>query len=343
MINYLFQFSKKKGNVQNFDFTSNYFYVSIKIIMTIVKPKALKKGDTIGIVAPASPHSSNDKLNRGIRYLEQLGYKVVIGKHINDKLGYLAGTDKGRASDINNFFNDKKIKAIFCTRGGYGSHRILERIDYDIIKRNPKIFVGYSDITALQLAIFKKTELITFAGPMLISDLSKKLSVDSEEHFWKCLTYPKPFEVVNLFGSKTLKVLTHRKVTGKILGGNLSVIAALAGTSYLPSFKNSILTLEDIEERPYRIDRMLQQLKLGGLLNELSGVLLGDFSTCVPEKDKPSLKLEEIFKSVFKNIPIIMDIKFGHIRNSITIPYGIKVKLDTKKNEISFLENAVIE
>ncbi|MDI6804104.1 MAG: LD-carboxypeptidase [Bacteroidota bacterium] len=311
--------------------------------MTIVKPKALKKGDTIGIVAPASPHSSNDKLNRGIRYLEQLGYKLVIGKHINDKLGYLAGTDKGRASDINNFFSDKKIKAIFCTRGGYGSHRILEQIDYDIIKRNPKIFVGYSDITALQLAILKKTGLITFAGPMLVTDLSKKLSADSEEHFWKCLTSPNPMGVINLFENQTLKVLTHGKVAGKIIGGNLSVIAALAGTSYLPSFINSILIFEDIDERPYRIDRMLHQLNLADLLDNLSGVILGDFSTCLPEKDKPSLKLEEIFKSVLKNIPIIMDIKFGHIPNSITIPYGINVKLDTKKNEISFLESAVTD
>ncbi|MDP2208936.1 MAG: LD-carboxypeptidase [Bacteroidota bacterium] len=311
--------------------------------MTILKPKALKKGDTIGIVAPASPHSSNDKLTNGIRYFEQLGYKVVIGKHINDKMGYLAGTDKSRASDINNFLNDKKIKAIFCTRGGYGSHRILDLIDYDIIKRNPKIFVGYSDITALQLAIFKKTGLVTFAGPMVIPDLSEKLSIDSEEHFWKCLTSPIPVGVINLFKNQTLKVLTHGKVTGKILGGNLSVITALAGTSYLPSFKNSILTLEDIEERPYRIDRMLHQLKLAGLLNNLSGVISGDFSTCLPEKDKPSLKLEEIFKSVLKKIPIMMDFKFGHIRNSITIPYGINVKLDTKKNEISFLENAVID
>lgn len=311
--------------------------------MTIIKPKALKKGDTIGIVAPASPHNSNDKLTLGIRYFEQLGYKVVIGKHIDDKMGYLAGTDKSRASDINNFFNDKNIKAIFCTRGGYGSHRILESLDYNIIKRNPKIFVGYSDITALQLAIFKKTGLVTFAGPMVIPDLSEKLSVDAEEHFWKCLTSPIPLGFMNVFKNQILKVLTHGKVTGKIFGGNLSVIAALAGTSYLPSFKNSILILEDIEERPYRIDRMLHQLKLADLMNNLSGVILGDFSTCLPEMNKPSLKLEDIIKSVFKKIPILMDFKFGHIRNSITIPYGINVKLDTKRNEISFLDSSVID
>lgn len=311
--------------------------------MTFVKPKALKKGDTIGIVAPASPHSSDDKLKNGIKYLQQLGYKVVIGKHTNDKMGYLAGSDKSRASDINNFFGDKNIKAIFCTRGGYGSHRILELIDYNIIKRNPKIFVGYSDITALQLAIFKKTGLITFAGPMVIPDLSEKLSVDSEEHFWKCLTVPKPIGVISSFQNKKTNVLTHGKVYGNILGGNLSVLAALVGTPYLPSFKNSVLILEDIDERPYRIDRMLHQLKLADWLDNFSGVLLGDFSTCLPEKNKPSLNLEEIFKSVFKKIPIITDFRFGHIRNSITIPYGIKVKLDTKKNEISFLENAVTD
>lgn len=311
--------------------------------MTKLKPKALKKGDCIGIVAPASPHRSDDKLNSGIKYLEQLGYKIVLGKHTNDKIGYLAGTDKSRASDINNFFKNKNIKAIFCTRGGYGSHRILDLIDYNIIKRNPKIFVGYSDITALQLAIFKKTGLVTFSGPMVVSDLSEKLSVDSEEHFWKCLTSPIPVGVIKMFENQTLKVLTHGKVSGKILGGNLSVIAALVGTSYLPSFENSILILEDIEERPYRIDRMLNQLKLADMLDDLSGVILGDFSTCLPEKNKPSLKLEEIFKSVLKNIPIMMNFKFGHIRNSITIPYGINVKLDTKKGEISFLESGVTD
>ncbi len=311
--------------------------------MPILKPKALKKGDVIGIVAPASPHTSEDKLNRGVKYLEQLGYKVVVGKHINDKIGYLAGSDKNRASDINDYFRDKNIKAIFCTRGGYGSHRILDKIDYNIIKRNPKIFVGYSDITALQLAIFKKTGLVTFAGPMLVPDLSEKISAYAEEHFWKCLTSPHPIGGINLFENQTLKVLKHGKVADKILGGNLSVIAALVGTSFLPSFYNSILILEDIDERPYRIDRMLHQLKLANLLENLSGVILGDFSTCIPDKDKPSLKLEEIFKSVFKKIPIIIDFKFGHVQNSITIPYGINVKLDTKKKEILFLESGVID
>lgn len=311
--------------------------------MNILKPQALKKGDVIGIVAPASPHSSDVKLNSGIRYLEQLGYKVAIGNHTNDKMGYLAGSDKGRASDINNFFADKNIKAIFCTRGGYGSHRILELIDYNSIKRNPKIFVGYSDITVLQLAILKKTGLVTFAGPMVIPDLSEKLSVDSEEHFWKCLTDSKPIGVISSFENNKTNVLTNGKVSGNILGGNLSVLSALVGTPYLPPFKNSVLILEEIDERPYRIDRMLHQLKLAGLLNHLSGLILGDFSTCLPEKNKPSLNLEEIFKSVFKNIPIMMNFKYGHLQNSITIPYGIKVKLDTKKNEISFSENAVTD
>ncbi|MFH2003337.1 MAG: LD-carboxypeptidase, partial [Bacteroidota bacterium] len=230
--------------------------------MKIVKAKALRKGDIIGIAAPASPPNSIDDLNKGIRYLEQIGYRIEVGKHVYDKFGYLAGEDKHRADDLNNLISNPKVKAIFIVRGGYGSHRILPMIDYKSLKCNPKIFVGYSDITVIQLAVFKKTGLVTFAGPMLAPDFSKTISESAEELFWRLVSSTKPVGGISKYQNQPFRVIHQGKAEGILLGGNLSIISSLVGTPFIPSFSKSILMLEDIQEAPYRIDRMLHQLKL---------------------------------------------------------------------------------
>lgn len=312
--------------------------------MKILKPPALKKGDIIGIAAPASPPRSLEKLNKGIRYLEHLGYRVLVGKHVYRKNGYLAGTDKERASDLNALFADKRVKAIFTVRGGYGSHRILPLLDYAAVKRRPKIFVGYSDVTVLQLALVKMTGLVTFLGPMVASEMYNKLDGKTEEHFWNCLTTTKPPVYVTGPISRSSKTFSPGSAHGRLLGGNLSVLTALLGTPYLPSLKGSLLALEEIDEPPYKIDRMLHHLKLARMFKEVNGIILGDFTGCEASgTKKDSLTLNQVFEDTFRSIgrPVLGGFHFGHVRNPITLPLGIRASLDTSTRALKFLEPAV--
>ena len=238
--------------------------------MTIIKPPRLHKGGVIGLVAPASTPSSEEHIEKGATYLEQLGYRVKFGKHIRNTNGYLAGTDEERAADFNTMVRDKDVKAIFAIRGGYGTPRILRMIDYRSLRQNPKIIAGYSDITALQLAIFRKTGLVTFSGPMTGSDMWKDFDPYTEEHFWQLLTSTKKIGLLKNSIDEPLKILKIGKARGRLLGGNLSLLACLMGTPFLPNMRGSILFLEDVEEAPYRVDRMLAQLLNAGILPELA-------------------------------------------------------------------------
>ena len=308
-----------------------------------MKPKRLKQGDVIGICAPASPPPSEDKLNKGIRYLEQLGFRVKPGKNVYRRRGYLAGTDLERASDINQFFADPKVKAIFTVRGGYGSHRILPLLDFDLIKRNPKILVGYSDITALHFALLSKIGLVTFSGPMVAVEMADDLTKKTEEQFWDCLMSARPPHSIK--GDPAQSSIFHRSgsATGRLLGGNLSLVTALVGTQFFPSIRDPIFILEEIDERPYRIDRMLQQIKLSGIFKKTKGVALADFRCGEPEKGKPSLTLRQIFRDTFQDysFPIVSGFSIGHIKESLSFPIGTKVKMDGRKNSIEFLEAGV--
>lgn len=305
-----------------------------------LKPQALKKGDVIGIISPASSPDDFSRIEKGISYLESLGYKVKLGKHIYKRFGYLSATDDERAEDLNKMFADREVRAIFCVRGGYGTPRILDKIDYNIIKRNPKIFVGYSDITALQLAIFKKTGLITFSGPMLAVDMYSDFDPYAEEFFWKILTAKsKKIEIKNPDGVELI-VLRHGVATGTLLGGNLSLLASIIGTKFQPNFKDSILVIEDIGEEPYRIDRYLSQLKNAGILNRINGCIIGQFTDCVAKEPEKSLTLEQIFNDYFGSlkIPVVSNLSYGHIPRKITLPIGANVKIDTKRKSITIIE-----
>lgn len=307
--------------------------------MKIIKPKLLKKGDLIGIIAPASPPVKAESIYKSIEYFESIGYRVELGKHVFNKYGYLAGSDLNRAKDINSFFADKRIKAIFTLRGGYGTQRILPYLDYHIIKNNPKIFVGYSDITAIQLALYKKCGMVTFAGPMIESDFSKKLDPIVEEMLWKLLTSAKAIGNVLTYIQNKIESKS-KTIKGRIIGGNLSVITSLVGTKYFPELDNHIFLIEEIDERPYRVDRMLHQLKLSNKLERLKCVVIGDFSSCKEIDNKPTLSLDEIFKSVFHDVPVVKGFQFGHIQKSLPVPYGICVKI--AKERFEFTESAVV-
>ncbi len=311
----------------------------------MIKAKKLNPGDTIAIIAPASTPQTEEKISRSVAYFEELGYRVILGKHITKERGYLAGSDKQRLEDFHAVIGNKKVKAIFFIRGGYGTIRMLPEIDYDLIKQNPKIIVGYSDATALFNAIYKKTALASmFYGPMAGVDIWKNFDPFAEECMWKMLTSDKPFGKLPAAKGE-IKLLNKKKydhVEAKLFGGNLTVFSSIMGTPFMPSLKNRILFFEDVAEEPYRIDRYLAQLRAAGILDSAKAILLGQFSDCDPEKDKPSLTKEEVFHDYFQTIgiPVLINLPSGHIHRQWTIPLGAKMHIE--KNSVSIIESVLI-
>lgn len=314
--------------------------------MKLVKPKKLLKGDVIGIISPASSVKDLTRIEKGVNYLEKLGYRVEVGQNVGKTHGYLAGTDDERLDDLHNMFKNKNVKAIINVRGGYGSGRLLDKIDYSLIKKNPKIFVGYSDITALQMAFLKKTGLVTFAGPMLAVDFWKD-EVDSftEEFFWNMITSTKKIGKLQNPDNESFYKLTNGKGEGNLIGGNLALLTSLIGTPYLPSLKNSVIMFEEIGEDPYRIDRMFYQLKYAtNNFIDINGIIIGRFVDCyIKDKESPSLSLNDVISDYFENlkIPVIYNVKHGHIEQNLTIPLGLKVKMNASRNFIEISESAV--
>jgi muramoyltetrapeptide carboxypeptidase len=316
--------------------------------VNVLKAPRLRKHDVIGIVAPASAPSSAENIEKGIHYLEQLGYRVKLGAHAKAVHGYLAGRDEERISDLNAMFADKQIKAIIAVRGGYGTLRLLERVDYQLIKRNPKILVGYSDLTALQLAIFTKTRLLTFSGPMLAVEMFDKIDPFTEEFFWQLLTSSHPIGKVSNPDHASFRVLpsSSRKLqaSGKLLGGNLSMIASILGTQFQPNFRNRILFFEEVGEEPYRIDRMLTQLKLAGILRSITALLVGSLVDCVPaDKAKPSLSVDEVLDELTcdQEVPVFSGLAYGHLPRKLTMPIGLTARVDSRLGTLEFLEGCV--
>ena len=312
--------------------------------MRITKPNKLKKGALIGVISPASSPDELSTIDSGVKYLEKLGYRVEVGKNVGQNHGYLAGTDQQRLDDLHYMFMKKDIKAIFCARGGYGTGRLLDKIDYNLIRKNPKILVGYSDITALQMAIIKKTGLVTFAGPMVATDFQNEVSPFAEEMFWRLITSHKKYGNVNQPGGEKLFELHKGQARGRILGGNLSVFTSLVGTQFFPDLKDKILLLEETGELPYRIDRLLNQLRLNKIFTQIKGVILGSFVDC-HEHDplKKTLSLGEVISEYLQGtkMPVIYNFKHGHIRDNITVPLGIMIKLNSSKDTIEYTEGAV--
>ena len=311
------------------------------------KPQRLKAGDTIGLITPGS-FIADDGLKKATEHLENLGFKVQLGEHIRAKRGFNAGTDAERLHDLHAMFADKNIAGIWCARGGYGCSRLLENIDYQLIKKNPKVLMGYSDITALSLAIYKKTGLIGFHGPVGASDFTEY----TVAHIQKILLQPQanieiqpaPENIAHEDTAYHPKTIVSGRAEGELIGGNLSLLAALAGTDYAPNFKNKIVFMEDIGEQPYRIDRMLTQLRQGTNLQEASGIALGIFADCEAPKDASSLTLMETLTDRLADlkIPLVYGLSFGHISHQITLPIGVDAVLDADKFSLTLLEKAVL-
>lgn len=313
--------------------------------MKVVKPAKLSKGDVIGLISPASSPDDVTRIERAAKYFESAGYRVKPGKHLGKYHGYLAGTDEERLEDLHDMFGDKNVKAVICLRGGYGSPRLLGKISYKIISKNPKIFVGYSDITSLQMAFLARCGLVTFAGPMAAVDFHSSVEKYTEEIFWRMVTSDKaPGDFTPDVERETI-FHGDKDTEGRIIGGNLALFCASAGTPYLPSLKNKIVLTEDIGEPPYRIDRLLNQLMLLKGWDRVNGLIAGVFSDSEePDKEKRTLTAEEVFTDYFGrlNVPYVTNFPHGHIKRNHTIPFGVNVKISPKKKRIRFLESAVI-
>ena len=310
----------------------------------LIKPKRLEKGDCIGLISPAGGVKDKKSTMKGVEYLESLGFKVKIGKNAFKINGFLAGTDRERLSDLHQMFADKRVDAIICFRGGYGTSRLLSSIDYNLIKKNPKIFCGYSDITALHLAILKKTNLVTFHSPMVVSVFSDDKRKFTENNLFDILSNPeneKEYPIPKRW--KKLEVINKGKVEGRLIGGNLSIVISTLGTPYEIETKNKIVFLEDIGEESYRLDRYLTHLLNAKKLYDAAGIIIGVNVDCEPE-NKTQQSSREDFIERLKPLkkPLILGFPFGHIDNQITIPYGIRAFLDATNGKLVLKERCVI-
>jgi muramoyltetrapeptide carboxypeptidase len=296
---------------------------------SLIKGPRLKPNQTVGIIAPSSPFGQSE-ISEGIRLLESFPLKVIHGQHLFDRQRYLAGNDSDRVSDIHRMFSDPEVKAIFCARGGYGSARLLKKIDFPLIKNNPKIFVGFSDLTALLIAFYHQCGLVTIHGPTL-TNLPHK---SNWEHLSRLITTSQRTRVSFRNGT----VITRGTARGILLGGNLSTLCSLLGTPYVPSFDGIILFVEEKGESPYRLDRMLTQLLLTNRLKGVAGLAIGHTVDCGSKDEIDSLLYERLGGLP---VPIVTGLPAGHGEENIAIPLGLPALLDTEGMVLKIEETAV--
>lgn len=315
------------------------------IVNSKILANRLKKGDVIGLVAPGGPINKR-QLEESIEKIEKLGFKTYHTASVLSQYGYFAGKDKERADDLIHMFTNQKVDAILAVRGGYGAIRILDLLDYNLIKQNPKVLVGYSDVTALLSAIYEQTGLVTFHGPVGISSFNK-FSVKSLK---KVLVKPKnnykfPYKREKKTENNPeydLYTVNGGIAEGELIGGNLSVLDSMIGSKFEPNFENKIVYLEEIHEKTYKVDKMLVHLLQATNIKNAAGIVMGVFSGC-DGAEKPTLSLKEAITDLFfpLNIPMSYGFPFGHISTKITIPTGVKARLDADKNTLELLEKTV--
>ena len=313
------------------------------------KPPRLRHGDTLGIIAPASAPPNPANIDLGLAAVEKLGFRVVPAPNLRKRWGFLAGSDQERAGDLMQMFADPNISGILCFRGGYGSARLLPLLDFDLIRANPKVFVGYSDITSIHCALLAKADLVSFHGPMLNSELLKpNPSPFTQESLFKVVMRPEP--AGSLCGhtvSKRARTIVGGRASGPLVGGNLSILCASLGTPFQPSFKGALLFIEELNEEPYRFDRMLTQLLNAGLLQQVAGVAIGTNKRCRDPKASRCSEFRQTVEDVFRDrlvplgVPVVIGLPFGHIRATATLPIGVNAILDADNRNLSLTEAAV--
>ena len=314
----------------------NFRTDAMSIDKTLVKPRRLLPGNTIGMISPGSILQESRLYDEIVNTITELGFHVEVGEHAQKSYGNLAGSDEARAADLNHMFSNPNIDAIIPFRGGWGSNRILDLIDFDNISSNPKALIGFSDITSLLLSIYAKTGLVTFHGPVGKSEWND-FTLSS---FKKVLMSNKKAVLQNKSDSNiNVRTITPGTVEGTLIGGNLTVLTSMLGSDYLPDWQGAILFVEDVGEEIYRIDRMLTQLKLNGILNKLSGFIFGTCVNC-EKGNKNSLSLEQVLKDHIQvlGVPSYYGSMIGHIDNMFTLPIGISAKMNSETGSIELLE-----
>jgi muramoyltetrapeptide carboxypeptidase len=323
----------------------------------LIRPHHLSPGDTLGLIAPASAPADPRTIDRAAGVLERLGFKVKLAPNVRKRHGYLAGTDRDRASDLMRMFTDHRVDGILCVRGGYGTARLLPLLDYRVIRDHAKVFVGCSDITSLQCALLTKANLISFHGPMLTSDLNHPNLPDfTRRSFLRTLTRPltpsdgervsartgegASASITQGYRRKTIKILRGGIARGQLIGGNLSVLCTTIGTSWQPPFRGRILFLEDLGEQPYRFDRMLTYLLNCGRLQQVAGIAIGLNVDCEDPKARRSQEYRQTLEDVLKDrllplkIPVVTGLPFGHVPYNATLPVGAQVTLDAGRGDL---------
>lgn len=300
-------------------------------------------GSTVGVIAPASAPRNETSLPEGLEGLRAAGFQVVPGRDSYSAVGYLAGTDQERLDELQSMMSDDRIDAIICVRGGYGVLRILDQIDFSILEKAPKLLIGYSDITALQLSLFKHNGLASISGPMVAVEWSDPHGLNCR-HFMDLASGR--FQPGPLDPERTQATMIAGTSEGVLLGGNLSLVTRLIGTRHLPEMKGAILFLEEIGETPYRVDGLLAQLQLSGILDEIAGVVLGGFTESEVDAGTSSLTMEHVFEDYFGDlgIPVATGLRYGHFPEKVAVPIGVRARLEANNDGsavLSILESPV--
>jgi muramoyltetrapeptide carboxypeptidase len=312
-----------------------------KDLPSVIKPPSLKAGDTIAVSSPAGAVWDDAQVEKFTGILQSIGFKVKPGETLKQKYGYFAGTDEFRAGELNRFILDKEVQAIFCMKGGWGCARLFDGINFEAVKSNPKVIMGFSDITSLLIALNAKTGLVTFHGPVGNSGWNDFTTDYVKRVLMKCekVEYAYPSDDTDKFYT-----INPGTAKGVLTGGNLTVLAGMMGSQYLPDWKGKLLFLEETGEEPYRIDRMLTQLKLAGVLDNISGFIFGKCVKCEAEEPEKAFTLQQVLEQHIKplKIPAFYGAMIGHIVNKYTIPVGITAEMDASRGIIKLSESAVI-
>jgi len=316
----------------------------------MVKPRVLKPGDTIGLITPSSYVFDTWSIDQAVARIEtDLGLKCRLGRYVKSRHGYMAGTEKERLEDLHAMFSDPSIAGVFCLEGGYGTERLLDGVDYELVRRNPKVFLGYSDITGLHLALTRRAGLVTFHGPVALSALppwtleSLKKAVMVAQPMGELGSPPEEDPQSPQFPRHTV---TAGKARGSITGGNLTLLSTTMGTPYEIETKGKLLFLEDTGEAPYRVDRMLTQLQLAGKLQDAAGIVWGTCTECTTSRSSYEVNLsisdlvDEILGTL--NKPVLAGLVFGHTRQKLTLPLGVEAELDAGAQTVRIVESATI-
>lgn len=314
------------------------------------KPKKLSPGAVIGLVAPASPCEKPYEVERAKAYIEELGYQVVVAPHVDLQRGFVAASEEERAADINAMFADPDIDAVCCARGGYGSAQVIRHLDIEMIRRNPKIFTGFSDITSLHIALNTLADMVTFHGPGLARFNPEELTDYTKEQFFKALTTTAPLGDIPMNDPKKWVHRIHGGVAeGELVGGNLTLLCASLGTPFQPDTKGKVLFVEDIDTEPWMMDNNMSHLRNAGLLDGVAAVVVGECKGCEPYDYKPGFLsdvcVEEVFEYYLRplGVPALYGLPLGHTPDMATLPLGVKVRLDGDEKKLTVLESGVTE